>query len=241
MLPKVTAIIIDDEKPAREEMLLALAAFDSIEVVALCINATTAIDRIEELKPDVIFLDIELPGINGFELLRKLNHLPEVVFCTAYNQHATDAFEVNAIDYLLKPIQHERLKLCVQRIAAQLRDRRTRELSSKRFLLQSGLQMFLTNLAEIYLLEAEGNYVRFYFKENKVLKLCSIKAVQEELPDLHFLKINRSQIVNLNHIVQMRDLGRNIEITLRNRKVLIASRSATRSIRLQAVNPIFSV
>ena len=227
MLPKITAIIVDDEKPAREEMMLALSAFDTIEIVAICTNATTAIYHIEELKPDVIFLDIELPRISGFELLKELKYLPEVVFCTAYNQFAIDAFEANAVDYLLKPIQHERLAQSIKRLTIQLNDKTLRELSCKRFLLKYGSQVFLTNLAEIFLFEAEGNYTRIYFKDKKVLKYSKLKMLQKELPELYFLKINRSQIVNRNHIQHMRDLGNNIEITLINQKVLMVSRSVT--------------
>ena len=231
MLPKITAIIVDDEKPAREEMMLALAAFDAIEIVALCANATTAIDRIEALKPDVVFLDVELPRVNGFDLLKELKYLPEVVFCTAYNQFAIDAFEANAVDYLLKPIQHERLAQSIKRLTIQLNDKTLRELTYKRFLLKSGSQIFLTNLVEIFLLEAEGNYTRFYFKDKKVLKYSTLKRLQKELPKLHFLKINRSQIVNRNHIQHMRDLGNNIEITLINQKVLVVSKSVTSAMK----------
>lgn len=227
MLNKISALIIDDERPAREELLLALKSFEEIEVLALCRNAVEAKEMIESKQPDVIFLDIEMPPVNGFELLQQLDYLPEVIFCTAYHQYALNAFEVNALDYVLKPIQTERLAKALAKLREKLENNTFKDLARKRVMLQSTNHYYLTNLAEIYLLEADGNYTKFYFRNKGILKLISLKILEEELPPEHFIKVNRSQIINKNFISSIKDNGRNLVIALQNGELIQVSRSFT--------------
>ncbi len=227
MLNKITAIIVDDEKPAREEMQEALKQFEKIEIIAICSNATQAIIDINNLKPDAVFLDIEMPGINGFDLVNKLNYTPEIIFCTAYNQFAIQAFEENALDYLLKPIQVDRLQKTIEKLEQKIKINTSNTLANKRITLQNGNAYFITNLAEIYLIEADGNYLKYYFNNKKVLKLGTLKKIESELPEEHFIKINRSQIINKNFIKTILNNVRNINILLNNDMSFQVSRSFT--------------
>jgi two-component system, LytTR family, response regulator len=223
----ISAIIVDDEKPAREEMLEALKKYAEIEIVEQCKTATHALQAIEELKPDVVFLDIEMPPYNGLELIKKLNYIPEIIFCTAYNQFAIEAFEHNAMDYLLKPIQQDRLKKAMDKLYKKVADNTLKDLSSKRLLLQNGNQYYLTNLAEIYLVEAQGNYIKYYFKDKQVLKLSTLINAEKELPVDYFLKANRSQIINKNFIAKIKDKGRTLSVLLQNDMEIVVSRNLT--------------
>jgi two-component system, LytTR family, response regulator len=223
----ITAIIVDDEKPAREEMHQALKAYEQIQIIEQCKTATQALEAIETLQPDVVFLDIEMPPFNGLELVQRLNYLPEIIFCTAYNQFAIQAFEENALDYLLKPIQADRLKKAIDKLVAKLHTEANQDLRKKRLMLQNGNQYFLTNLSEIYLLEANGNYIKYYFKDRQVLKLGTLKNLEDSLPKDHFIKANRSQIINNNYIASIKDLGRNLVVHLHNGMQVKVSRSST--------------
>jgi two-component system, LytTR family, response regulator len=231
MLHKIRAIVIDDEKPARELMLAALKTFEQIEIIGLCSNAIEAKEMIEREKPHVVFLDIEMPPINGFELLVTLTFIPEIIFCTAYNQFAIKAFEQNALDYILKPIIKQRLEAAITKLEEKIALNSSKYLTSFKLLLQNGNQYFLTNLDEIFLLEAEGNYVKHCFKDKQILKFISIKTLQEELPPEHFVKINRSQIVNKNYIQSLKDNGRNILLLLKNGQELQVSRIFTAELK----------
>jgi two-component system, LytTR family, response regulator len=225
MLHKLRAIIIDDERPAREEMADVLGAFTQIEIVGIATQADEAEKMIAAYRPDVIFLDIEIPPHNGFELLKRLSFLPHVVFCTAYDQFALQAFETDAVDYLLKPIQQDRLEKCISRLLQKQQESTSRDLSKSRILLQSGAQHYLTDLSEVYLLESDGNFVCHYFRDKKVLKFITLKRLQAELPKQYFLKINRSQLVNRNYIQTIKRNGRGLTFVLHNGMEIHASRA----------------
>ena len=227
MINSIYAIVVDDEKPAREEMILALGLHPQIKVLEQCRNAFDAIKAIESLKPDVVFLDIEMPTLSGFELIKKLTYLPEIIFCTAFDNYAINAFEENALDYLLKPIQAERLKKTIEKLEAKIQSNLYFDLSSKRILLQNGKACYLTNLADIYLFESDGNYIKYCFGNKQILKLETLKNLEESLPEEHFLKINRSQIINKNHIKSTRIDGRHLTISLKNDMTLSVSRQQT--------------
>jgi two-component system LytT family response regulator len=225
MLHKLRALIIDDERPAREEMADLLRTYTEIEIAGIATQADEAEKMIAAYRPDVIFLDIEIPPRNGFELLKRLSYLPHVVFCTAYDQFALQAFEADAVDYLLKPVQQDRLEKCIARLQQKQQESTTRDLSKTRILLQSGTQHYLTDLSEIYLLESDGNFVCYYFRDKKVLKFITLKRLQAELPEQHFLKINRSQLVNRNHIQTIKRNGRGLTFVLQNGMEIQASRA----------------
>lgn len=200
------AIIIDDERLARQELKTLLADHKEIEVVAECNNAESAKEKIKELKPDVIFLDIQMPGKNGFELLEEISVLPEVVFVTAYDDHAIRAFEVNALDYLLKPIQTSRLAETVKKILHKEEKHDKKEISlqslgdNDQVFVKDGEKCWFVRLGDIRLFESEGNYVRVYFDKNKPLILRSLNNLDERLNPRTFFRASRKHIINLKWV-----------------------------------------
>ncbi len=175
------AIIIDDERLARQELKRLLVEFPEVNVIAECHNADQAINKIEVLKPDVIFLDIQMPVKNGFDLLEEISFVPQVIFTTAYDEYAIKAFEVNAFDYLLKPIESERLKLCLQKLSKNIQEETAENISvnvesnssmlgsSDQVFVKDGDKCWFVKLNKISAFESEGNYVRVYFDNNKPL------------------------------------------------------------------------
>lgn len=199
------AIIIDDERLARQELKSLLSSYKEIEVVAECTNAEEARDRIQEIKPDVIFLDIQMPGKNGFELLEEISVLPEVVFVTAYDDYAIRAFEVNALDYLLKPVQTHRLAETVRKILnKEEKQEKKSELpqlnDSDQVFVKDGEKCWFVKLSDIRLFESEGNYVRVYFDKNKPLILKSLNNLDERLNPRTFFRASRKHIINLKWV-----------------------------------------
>lgn len=203
-------IIIDDERLARKELKKLLEDFPELEVVDEAANVEEGISKIELHNPDLIFLDIQMPGKTGFDLLRELNRTPEVIFTTAYDEYALKAFEVNALDYLLKPIEPKRLADALQKLDEENEDVSVSNVSSTpgRFTLNENDQVFVKDgercwfvkLAEIRMFESVGNYARVYFGVNKPLILKSLNALEERLDQRVFFRANRKHIVNLRMI-----------------------------------------
>lgn len=198
------AIIIDDERLARQELKNLLANYKEIEVVAECNNAETAKEKIQELAPDVIFLDVQMPGKTGFELLEEISAVPDVVFVTAYDDHAIKAFEVNAFDYLLKPVQKERLDDTIKKLnlkESSERKENTSPLSeTDQVFIKDGDKCWFVRLSNVRLFESEGNYVRVYFENNRPLILRSLNSLEERLNEKNFFRASRKHIVNLSWI-----------------------------------------
>ena len=201
------AIIIDDERLARQELKTLLASYPEIQIVGEANNAETAIESIKQLKPDVIFLDIQMPGKNGFELLEEISGVPEVVFVTAYDEYAIRAFEVNALDYLLKPVQSNRLAETVKKI---LNKENTEKSESKeqtqplndndQVFVKDGEKCWFVKLSDVRLFESEGNYVRIYFDKNRPLILRSLNNLDERLNNRTFFRASRKHIINLKWV-----------------------------------------
>lgn len=200
------ALIIDDERLARVELRRLLTPFKEINIVDEAVNAEDALNKISELSPDLIFLDIQMPGKNGFELLEELDSVPTVVFTTAYDEYALKAFEYNAMDYLLKPIEPKRLEETVKKIveknvkaAVQASD--TPVLSEEdQVFVKDGDKCWFVKLNTVRLFESEGNYVRLYFEENKPLILRTLNYLDERLDNKVFFRANRKHIINLKWI-----------------------------------------
>src|SRR4051812_44393806 len=168
------AIIVDDERLARQELKSLLAEHKDIEVIAECANATEAKEKIALLKPDVVFLDIQMPGKNGLELAQELSPVPELVFITAHDEFALRAFEVNALDYLLKPVQPERLAEAVKKLFSKDEEMvpeefRTVLTDEDQVFLKDGERCWFVKLSNVRLFESEGNYVRVHFEGSKPL------------------------------------------------------------------------
>jgi two-component system LytT family response regulator len=200
------ALIVDDERLARTELRRLLNPFKDINVVGEAVNAEDALNKITELNPELIFLDIQMPGKNGFEMLEELDSVPTVVFTTAYDEYALKAFEYNAMDYLLKPIEPQRLEDTVKRLLEK--NKKDRIEADDTPVLTEGDQVFVKDgdrcwfvkLATVRLFESEGNYVRLYFEDNKPLILRTLNYLDERLDSKAFFRANRKHIVNLKWI-----------------------------------------
>lgn len=197
------ALIIDDERLARKELAGLLEKHDGIQVVGEAANAEEAELRIAELKPDLLFLDINMPGRDGFQLLETLEQVPYVIFVTAYDEHALRAFEVNALDYLMKPIDPNRLEAAISKLPkakdGELPDREVLGLEDQIFL-KDGDKCWFVALKDIRLFESEGNYVRVKFNDQKPLVLRSLNKLEEKLDPHVFFRANRKHIVNLRYV-----------------------------------------
>jgi len=202
------AIIIDDERLARNELKKLLSEFPEIEVIEEAANAKEGIEKIETLNPDLIFLDIQMPGMTGFDMLQELDRMPYVIFTTAYDEYALKAFEVNALDYLMKPIEPKRLADALQKLiqaeekelAAQQAFNRGLLTESDQVFVKDGERCWFVKLSEVRLFESVGNYAKVYFAGNKPLILKSLNALEERLDEKTFFRANRKQIVNLRMI-----------------------------------------
>ncbi len=208
----IRAVIIDDERLARNELKKLLLEFPEIEVIAEAANANEGIEKIDSLNPDLVFLDIQMPGKTGFDMLAELEKAPDVIFTTAYDDYALKAFEVNALDYLLKPVEPRRLADALQKLhLEESRDREgisDDEITVNKTLLHETDQVFVKDgercwfvkLAEIRLFESVGNYAKIYFGTHKPLILKSLNALEERLDEKVFFRANRKHIVNLRLI-----------------------------------------
>lgn len=203
------AIIIDDERLARTELKKLLQDFPEIEVIDEACNADEGIVKIENLRPDLVFLDIQMPGKTGFDMLNELERAPHVIFTTAYDEYALKAFEVNALDYLLKPIEPKRLADAVQKLHAG--ESKENHISTENInqsmltevdqvFVKDGERCWFVKLSDIRLFESVGNYAKVFFGTNKPLILKSLNALEERLDPKTFFRANRKHIVNLRMI-----------------------------------------
>jgi len=227
------ALIVDDEPLARRELRRLLGAVSGIEIVGEAGNIDDARARIEELAPDVVFLDIQMPGGSGFDLLAQLDQVPHIVFTTAYDQYAVKAFEVNALDYLLKPIEPERLAMALQKIQATLRQPApARDAPLEQLFVRDGPRCWFVPLREVSLFSSEGNYVRMLWRQERPLLGRSLAALEQKLDTQRFFRANRAQIVNLDFIasVELGEGGR-LHVQLRDGPEIEVSRRQAREFR----------
>lgn len=197
------AIIVDDERLARKELMSLLANHPEIEVIDEAANADEAIEKIERQDPDVVFLDIQMPGKTGFEMLEGMERVPQVIFTTAYDEFALKAFEYNALDYLLKPIQPERLTESLNKVSikAPKNSPKDQKLGSKdQVFVKDGDKCWFVKLEEVRLFESDGNYIKVYFDKFKPMIHKSLNALDERLDDRHFFRASRKHIINLGWV-----------------------------------------
>lgn len=229
-------IIIDDERLARRELRTLLKYFPTIEVIGECSNAEEGLAAIEEHQPDLIFLDIQMPDKSGFEMLEELHAVPEVIFVTAYDEFALKAFDVSAMDYLLKPVEEDRLAEALQKVMKARENNhggamRSGKLSvDDQIFLKDGEKCWFVSLSDIRLFESEGNYVRVYFENNKPLILRSLNSLEERLDPRKFFRANRKHIVNLDWIDKIENwFSGGLRVTLKNGvEVDVSRRQASR-------------
>lgn len=201
------AIIIDDERLARQELKNLLATYKEIEIIAECSDAIQAKEKINELKPDVIFCDIQMPGKTGLELVEEISGAVDVVFVTAYDEHAIKAFELNAFDYLLKPVQPQRLAETIKKLSIKETSNKSDNNSpltiKDMVFIKDGEKCWFVKLSDIRLFESEGNYVRVYFETFRPLILRSLNSLESRLNEKEFFRASRKHIINLNFIASV--------------------------------------
>ncbi|TKC05377.1 response regulator [Pedobacter polaris] len=240
-------VIIDDELLARQRIKRLLMQYDEIEIIAEAENGDEGLKIIETLKPDLIFLDIEMPVLNGFEMLAKLKHQPKVVFTTAYDQYAIKAFEEGSIDYLLKPIEIERLEKTIKKlkqtnlVSAQVPiEELLRQIQGKKSIktltVKLGDKILLIKLDDIVHIQAEDKYVFLHTVDDKKhLTDFTLSTLEEKLPE-EFLRIHRSEIINTEYIKEIRKGFNGALIFVLNNQTetrVTSSRSNSEALRLR--------
>jgi len=201
------ALIIDDERLARKELKSLLNDFTEVEIIGEAVNADEAIEKIRETNPDLIFLDIQMPGKTGFEMLEELERTPKIIFTTAYDQFALKAFDVNALDYLLKPIEADRLEEALTKIKKDTNESVSPVLpdsgkltASDQVFVKDGEKCWFVRLENVRLFESDGNYIKVYFGTFRPMIHKSLNALDEKLDDRAFFRASRKHIINLGWV-----------------------------------------
>lgn len=204
-------LVVDDERLARKELTNLLSQNDNIEILGEAANVEDAKEKIEALQPEVIFLDIQMPEKTGFDLLEELDHVPLVVFTTAYDEFALQAFQVNALDYLLKPIEPDRLTETLKKLEKKLEEIKKEEADVReapkgkltindQVFVKDGDKCWFVKLANVRLFESDGNYIKVYFENNKPMIHKSLNALNERLDEKSFFRASRKHIINLSWV-----------------------------------------
>ncbi len=246
----IRTLVVDDEEHARDRLSYMLKGEESIEVVGVSKNGLEAIKDIDTLKPDLVFLDIEMPEINGFDVLSNLdlNILPIVVFVTAFSEYAVKAFEVNALDYIHKPFDKERLAKTIERASKTLSEKQGKVFSNKlqeflkerektselveRFILKSNGSIYLVKTIDILWVEASGNYVNFITEKKKHLMRSTMSGILKKLDSNLFYQIHRSTIVNLDYVDRIEEWSYgDYKVIMKNGEELKMSRNYKELIR----------
>lgn len=198
-----SVFLVDDEQLALQELKLMLEPYDQLKVIGMSDRVDEAIKKCNELKPDLIFLDINMPGKDGFQFLESLDEVNQVIFVTAYDQFAIKAFEINALDYLLKPLNPNRLKEAIQRFLTNFSensDRNSKLSPEKKIFIKDGESCHFVPISKIFLLESVGNYVRVFYEDQKPLLHKSLSYLESRLPEDLFFRGNRQHMFNLDFI-----------------------------------------
>jgi two-component system LytT family response regulator len=235
-------IIIDDERLARAELKSILNEYTEIDVIDEAQNGDEGIEKIKSLQPDLIFLDVNMPGMTGFEMLKKLDSIPHVIFVTAYDEFALKAFEVNALNYILKPVDVDRLNETIEKLkqieeldfqsdSKNTVERNKEKLNtSDKVFIKDGEKCYFVKLANVRMLESEGNYVKVHFGSNRPLILRSLNSFEEKLDPNCFFRANRKFIINLDWVEKVENWfngGLRVELSTGD-KVDISRRQAIR-------------
>jgi two-component system LytT family response regulator len=240
----IKALIIDDEELARELVKNYLKNIPEIEIAGEYSNGFEGIKAIQELKPDLILLDIQMPKLNGFEMLEILDEIPEVIFITAHNQFAIKAFEMNAVDYLLKPYSADRLIEAIRKAIDKIRQKETKTenyqklvqqpLSDKleRVVVKTGIKIKVIPVEKINYLEAQDDYVMIYTDEGKHLKQATMSFFEESLDSSAFIRVHRSYIVRIEQVMQLEPYGKDTYVAkLKNGVTVKVSKSGLKNLK----------
>lgn len=246
---KIECLVIDDEKLARDLLLEFLESFHEIEVVGECSKGKDAVEKIDKLKPKLIFLDVQMPGMDGFDVLEAIEHKPYVIFTTAYDQYAIQAFDKNAIDYILKPLDEERFKLAIKRAIDRVKAEQTNvediimnikggedtKYSSHLFV-QKSEKLLNIEVKDIVHLEASGDYTVLTTKTDQYLSSSGIGKLEEKLNPETFIRIHRSTIINLNFLKEIeKHFNGGLIVKMENGKSFPVSRTYAKQIRKKVV------
>lgn len=217
-------LIVEDEPLARRELRRLLSVHPECAILGETASVEEAAELIRSKAPDLLFLDIQIAGGTGFDLLDRLERIPQVIFTTAYDQFALQAFRVNALDYLLKPISPDQLAQALTRT-------RPAPPPEERLFIRDGERCWLVETASVRLFESEGNYTRCYFGENRPLLLKSLNQLEERLDPARFFRVSRQHIVNLDQVEQIRQENGEQVVHLRGGMAVPLSRRRARDFR----------
>jgi two-component system LytT family response regulator len=248
-MSKLRAIIVEDESPARELIKAFLKSHDNIDLIKECDNGFDGVKAINENKPDMVFLDIQMPKLTGFEMIELLDEIPEIVFTTAYDQFAIKAFELSAVDYLMKPFSKKRFDEAIEKVYSRISNKvESREnLTSlaknfkenleavERIFVKTGNKIDVVPIAEIVKIEAEDDYVWIFTKDNKkFLKKETMNYLEENLPENNFVRVHRSSIINVSFIDKLEKYGKeSYLIKMKDGSQVNVSKSRIRDLKQQ--------
>ncbi len=219
-----TVVIVDDEQDARSLLKEFISQYQEFSVIGEADNGVEAVQLINQLKPDTVFLDIQMPGLNGFEVLSQLLEIPEVIFSTAFDHYAIKAFEVHAVDYLLKPYGKKRFENALNRVLKNQESLipLTEKLLSKgltfptKIILHKGARKIVVNINDIVHGEAYGDYTKIFTNKEEFLSVRGISNFMENLNPDSFLRVHRSYFIGKNHLVEIKKMGRYYYTVLSN-------------------------
>ncbi len=246
METKLKVIIIEDEQPARELLKAYLKPYNNIELIGEFEDGFSGIKGISSLNPDLILLDIQMPKLTGFEMLELLDEIPEIIFTTAYDQYALKAFEVNAIDYLMKPFSKDRFDSAIQKVIERkakksheanpvnrLKDQLKEEpIVNDRIFVKTGNHIDMVHLEEILFIEAQDDYIEFHTAKGKFLKKETMRNIENQLNGKHFIRVHRSFIINTKQIQKLEKYGKeSYMVILKDGTSINASRSRVKSLK----------
>ena len=246
MKPDVRAVIIEDEEPARALVKAYLASHENIHLVAECENGFEGIKTITETLPDLIFLDIQMPKLTGFEMLELLDEAPEIIFTTAYDEFAIRAFEFNAVDYLMKPFSKERFDQALEKAFARMKHKsdsseKIEKLKEKireeggpvdRIFVKTGSHIDVIPVDDISHIEAQDDYVELHTPKGKFLKNETMSSIEKRLPEENFIRVHRSSIINTEQIEKMEKYGKeNYIVILKDKTKVMVSKSRVKQLK----------
>jgi len=231
----IKVVVIDDEAPGRKLIIEYMAFYPELVLVGEANNGVDAVRLINEYKPDLIFLDVQMPGMNGFEILPHLEEIPRIIFSTAYDEFALKAFEVHALDYLLKPYTQSRFRQAVDRLGKAPAFNKVQPFAEKlimdqsqypeRILVHSNKKLITISIADLVWVEAYGDYSRLYTSDSIYLSNFGISALEEKLNPAIFIRVHRSSIINLNFIKEVSRYPGSYDILMQTNAKVTVSRS----------------
>ncbi|MEL6536902.1 MAG: LytTR family DNA-binding domain-containing protein [Bacteroidota bacterium] len=235
-------IIVDDEAPARSLVKEYLQEYTEFVLIQECNNGVDALKAINEFRPDLVFMDIQMPGMTGFEVLQHLEHLPKIIFSTAYDQYALQAFEVHALDYLLKPYTRERFADAIRRMMDSsgaymnqlhelMNSFSTPEAYSDKVLVSVNAKLISVPVADIIWIEASGDYARLVQQDRYYLSNQGISQLEQKMNPKLFTRVHRSAMININHVKEVYKYPSGYEVVMVNGDLVKVSRSYLDNIR----------